>query len=116
MSSFLPHRIAFLKTCRDHDLNNPLGLKDPIGDSKSESKLYTASLPLVKQKLNHYRSVFIKQQQILDKLQLILNDDYTKTNSLNYEKPLSYSTLFVSDMYMFVYHGPVKYTKVSTFT
>ena len=72
--------ISFLKTCRDHDLiPRGLRLKDPIGNSHSESTLHDASLSLLKQRLNHYRTAFIQQQQLLkttmDKLQQILTDN-----------------------------------------
>ena len=79
MTTYSCH-ISFLKTWRDHDLiPRGLRLKDPIGNSHSESTLHDASLSLLKQRLNHYRSTFIQQQQLLkttmDKLQQILTDD-----------------------------------------
>ena len=72
--------ISFFKTCRDHDLiPRGLRLKDPIGNSHSESTLHDDSLSLLKQRLNHYRTAFIQQQQLLkttmDKLQQILTDN-----------------------------------------
>ena len=46
----------------------------------TQSTLNIASFTLLKQKLNHYRTVFTAQQQLLnttlDKLRLILNDNY----------------------------------------
>ena len=79
MTTYSCH-ISFLKTCRDHDLiPRGLRLKDPIGNSHSESTLHDVSLSLLKQRLNHYRTTFIQQQQFLnttmDKLQQILTDD-----------------------------------------
>ena len=69
-----------LKTYRVHDfIPRGLRLKDPIGNSHSESTLHDASMSLLKQRLNHYRTAFIQQQQLLkttmDKLQQLLTDD-----------------------------------------
>ena len=65
MTTYSCH-ISFLKTCSDHDLiPRGLRLKDPIGNSRSESTLHDTSLSLLKQRLNHYRTAFIQQQRLL---------------------------------------------------
>ena len=71
--------ISFLKACRDHDIiPRGLRLKNPLKDAKSQMTIHSASLKLVKNRLQHFRKSFHQQKVMLDTtlLELKLNDEY----------------------------------------
>ena len=73
--------ISFLKACRDHDIiPRGLRLKNPLKDAKSQATIHSASLKLVKNRLQNFRKSFHQQKVMLDttllELKQMLNDEY----------------------------------------
>ena len=80
MATYSCH-ISFLKACRDHDIiPRGLRLKNPLKDAKFQATIHSASLKLVKNRLQHFRKSFHQQKVILDttllELKQMLNDEY----------------------------------------
>ena len=101
MCTFSCH-ISFLKSCRDHDfIPRGLRLKDPIKSANSKSTLHSASLKLLKDRLNSYRRLYHQEQRHLtetyDKLKTLLDDEhFDKLLELHKKKSRSVPNTFLN--------------------
>ena len=75
--------ISFLKACRDHDLlPKGLRLKNPIGNTKTDTTIHKTGMELLKERLAYYRTQFHTKKCSYEKDLETLNGILDETTSM----------------------------------